>query len=104
MKMKNRTLVLWSILMLMLIVMAGQPQKAQARDHVYVGADLGGFGMTFNNYSHHERMLPPCPPRGYYPQVRYQPPPPPVYYGEYYEYQPRHHRHHHHHHWQEERW
>ncbi|MBV5318192.1 MAG: hypothetical protein JZU50_10335 [Desulfobulbaceae bacterium] len=78
--MKNRTMIPWGLLLLVLITLAGQPQKAQARDNVYIGADLGGLVMAFNTYPRYEYRPPPCPPpRGWYPRDRYYPPP--VVYG-----------------------
>ncbi len=103
--MKNRIVVLGSILLLVMIAMAAQPQKAQARDNVYVGVDLGGLVMGFNTYPHHEYIPPPYPARVYYPRYRHYPPPPPqpVYYDAYYGDRPRPH-HHRHPHWRGERW
>ncbi len=108
--MKTRTIRIWGIQLLALIIIAGQPHGALARTNIYVGVDLGGFVRNVDAYEYNVRPLPPppCPPREVYREIRYYPPPSPVYYGEYREYRPvgyreyrevhypRHRRHHHH--------
>ncbi len=83
--MKNRTMALWSILLLVLIAMAVQPQKAEARDNIYLGVDLGGLVMGFNTYPYREYVPVSYPPeRVWYPaHYRHYPPPRPVYYEAY---------------------
>ena len=65
--MKKRTLMFACTLMLLLVALAGQPKQAQARDNFYLGADLGGLLVHFDNYPRRVWVPPP--------------PPPPVYYG-----------------------
>jgi hypothetical protein len=92
-KMKNKTMVLGGILLLVVIAMAAQPPKARARTNVSVGVDLGGVVMGVNTYPYYEYGYIPPPPPVYYPRYRYYPPPPPVYYRDYRgeRYHPRHH-------------
>ncbi len=109
--MKNRIVVPWSLLLLVLVAVLGQSQKAQARDSVYIGADLGGLVMAFNTSPRYGYGPPPCPPpRGWYPRGRYYPPPVvyerPRYrdHGAYRDDYPRHRRHDHHRYWRGDRW
>ena len=84
--MKTRTLTLCALVALLLTVLAGQPRPAEARDNIFVGADLGGLFVHFDNYPrhaygppppHHYRSWgPPPPPRHY---RSWGPPPPPRY-------------------------
>ena len=84
--MKTRTLTLCALVALMLTVLAGHPRPAEARDNIFVGADLGGLFVHFDNYPrhaygppppHHYRSWgPPPPPRHY---RSWGPPPPPRY-------------------------
>ena len=83
--MKTRTLTLCALVALLLTVLAGQPRPAEARDNIFVGADLGGLFVHFDNYPrhaygppppHHYRSWGPPPPRHY---RSWGPPPPPRY-------------------------
>ena len=83
--MKTRTLTLCALVALLLTVLAGHPRPAEARDNIFVGADLGGLFVHFDNYPrraygpppHHYRSWgPPPPPRHY---RAWGPPPPPRY-------------------------
>lgn len=109
--MKTRTLTLCALVTLLLAAMAAQPRPAEARDNIFVGADLGGLFVHFDNYPrrawgpppppHHYRSWgppppprhyrawgPPPPPRYWHPRPYYHhaPPPPPRYspYGRHY--------------------
>ncbi len=90
--MKIRISTLCSAVALMLLMMAGQPEETQARDNVFVGADLGGLFVHYDNYPR-RAWAPPPPPRPVYwdggrrPVVVYEEPPPPRYWH-------RRHRHH----------
>ncbi len=108
--MKNRTRVPWSVLLLVLIAVMGQSKQVQARDNVYIGADLGGLVMTVDTYPRYGYGPPPCPPpRDWYPRGRYYPPPVvyerPRYraHNDYWDDYPRHRRHHHRY-WRGDRW
>ena len=108
--MKTRTLTLCALVTLLLAAMAALPRPAEARDNIFVGADLGGLFVHFDNYPrrawgppppHHYRSWgppppprhyrawgPPPPPRYWHPRPYYHhaPPPPPRYspYGRHY--------------------
>jgi len=97
--MKSRMIVAGS-LMILILVAAAQPNRAQASTRVHVGFDLGEVYLPVEHYPRYghyrpppryygadrwHRMPPPPPPRGWY---RHHPPPP-VYYNDY-----RHPRHH----------
>lgn len=78
--MKNRTRVPWGLLLLVLIALAGQADRVEARDNVYIGADLGGLVMAFNTGSrYHYSPAPYPPPRAWYHHDRVYAPPPVVY-------------------------
>jgi len=79
--MKNRTRVPWGLLLLVLIALAGQADRAEARDSVYIGADLGGLVMAFNTgpRTHYLPPAPYPPPRAWHHHGHYYPPP--VVYG-----------------------
>ena len=101
--MKTRILTLCALVALLLTAVAGQPRLAEARDNIFVGADLGGLFVHFDNYPrraygpppqhyrswgpppppHHYRAWgPPPPPRYWHPRpyYRHAPPPPPHHY------------------------
>ena len=91
--MNIRTRTLWCSVAFMLFMMAGQPRETQARDNVYVGADLGGLFVHFDNQPRRAWVPPPPPPPVYWdggrrPVVVYDGPPPPPRYWH------RQHRHH----------
>ena len=86
--MKTRTLAFACATMLLLAALAVQPKQAQARDTFFLGADLGGLLVHYDNYPRRAWVPPPPPPPVYYgwdrrPVVIYDAPPP-----------WRHHRHH----------
>jgi hypothetical protein len=65
--MKAKTYTFACTIILLLVALAGQSNQAQARDNFYLGADLGGLLVHFDNYPRRVWVPPP--------------PPPPVYYG-----------------------
>lgn len=110
--MNSKMIVVGSTLLLALVVMAGQPDKAKAGSRVHVGIDLGGLFVPVDYYPRHGhyrpppdyygrdrwyRVSPPPPPRGLY---RHQAPP--VYYNEYR--RPQHRPHYRSQHWRSDRW
>lgn len=88
-----KTKAIWAAMVFLLMVLASQPNKAEARDNISVAADLGGLFVHYDNYPRRAWVPPPPPPPVYWdggrrPVVVYDYPPPP----------PRHWRHRHHHH------
>lgn len=74
--MKTRTLTLCALVALLLTVIAGQPRPVKAQDTVFMGADLGGLLVHFDN-NPRRAWVPPPPPRHY---RSWGPPPPPPHY------------------------
>ncbi len=105
--MKTRTLLYAGTLMLLLLGLTWQPKQAQARDNFYLGADLGGLFVHYDNYPRRVWVPPPPPPPVYYGRERrtvvvYDAPPPRGWHHrhhrrhqpyEYYEYRNHHRRH-----------
>ena len=50
--MKTRTLTLCALVALLLTALAGHPRVAEARDNIYMGADLGGLGVFVCSLGH----------------------------------------------------
>ncbi len=106
--MKSKMIVVGSLMILALMTMVSQPDKAQAGTSVHVGFNLGGVYEPVDYYPRqvHYRpppdyygadrwyRRPPPPPRGWYRHHG----PPPEYYNEYRR------PHHRPHHWRGERW
>ena len=101
--MNRKSLIFAGALLLVLAMLAGHPDQSQARDRIFVGADLGGVSVHFDNYPRRVWGPPPPPPPPRFWGWGPPPPPPPSSYWGWRHYPPpppppprRWHRHHHH--------